>query len=100
MDALDVILDPHQLVYADYFVAVLVTAAMVMQFWRLAWKPKSMMVVVGRWTIGVGWGFLVIRAWVGLYRDGDLPVSALGLVSISLIALGSLLVNCQNTEDD
>lgn len=80
------------LVAVDVALATMATIAALFQYWRIGtWKCRRR-VLVGRWLIALGWTSLAARIWQTLITSGDILISLPSLISLILIAAGTILV--------
>ena len=76
----------------DVSVGLLATVAACIQYWRIACWGSSIFAYIGRWMIAIGWTTLAARVWQTLYQVGDILISLPSLISLVLIAAGSIIV--------
>jgi lysylphosphatidylglycerol synthetase-like protein (DUF2156 family) len=80
------------MVALDIAVAALATVAALIQYWRIASWRSSTLAYIGRWLVALGWTTLAGRVWQTLYTVGDILISLPSLVSLIMIAAGSIIV--------
>jgi hypothetical protein len=80
------------MVALDVSLAALATIAAGIQYWRIASWRSSVFAYVGRWMVALGWTTLAGRVWQTLYTVGDILISLPSLISLVLIAAGSIIV--------
>ena len=80
------------MVALDVALAALATVAACIQYWRIASWRSSIFAYVGRWMVALGWTTLAGRVWQTLYTVGDILISLPSLISLVLIAAGSIIV--------
>ena len=80
------------LIVADWLLACVCTVAAFGKWWHVAntpaWTPR-----IARMMLGVAWTMLAARMWVPLVRGQDPVVGALAVLGLTLMAVGSVMLD-------
>jgi hypothetical protein len=80
------------LVELDVALMLLAATSALIQYWRIANWYGTLLMLSGRWMMAIGWTSLATRVGYKLFTDGDILISLPSLVSLILIAAGSIIV--------
>lgn len=80
------------LIELDVALMLLAATTALIQYWRIANWYGGALVITGRWCMAVGWTMLATRVGYKLAVDGDILISLPSLISLIMIAGGSILV--------
>lgn len=72
----------------DMLVMVLTTAAALLTYMRIGFEQTRLKFIWPRMILGVGWTLLAVRYWSAFYMKEDIPLSAMSIVAVSMIAGG------------